>query len=93
MNRIFEWDENKNQANILKHGMGFEEAIQIFDTPIYSIIDTRHDYGEKRTISIGKIQNITIIVVVHTDRNGRTRVISARPASKKERMIYHEKTS
>jgi len=93
MDRIFEWDEIKNQANILKHGMGFEEAIEIFDNTIYSIIDTRHDYGEKRMISIGKIQNITIVVVVHTDRNGRTRIISARPASKKERMIYHEKTS
>lgn len=48
MNRIFEWDENKNQANILKHGVGFEEAIQIFDNSIYSIIDTRHDYGETK---------------------------------------------
>jgi uncharacterized DUF497 family protein len=49
--------------------------------------------AKQRMIFIGKIQNITVVVVVHTDRNGRTRVISARPASKKERMIYNEKTS
>jgi len=87
----FEWDEAKNKSNLEKHGVSFETACKIFQYPLYSKTDTRFDYGETRTISIGTIDNKTI-VVVHTDRSGRTRIISARPASQGERVIYHEKT-
>jgi len=48
------------------------------------------NYGESREISLGLIYGQNIIVVVHTDRNGITRIISARRADKKERKRYNE---
>lgn len=86
----FEWDENKNQANITKHGIGFQRARRIFDGPTLDRVDERYDYGEERIISLGKIEEILILVVVHTDRRGVTRIISARPAKRAERKRYEE---
>lgn len=65
-------------------------ARQIFDGIVWSRIDGRLDYGETRTISIGAVEQVAIIVVAHTDRHGRIRIISARPANRKERRRYHE---
>lgn len=86
----FEWDDNKNRSNYEKHGLSFEEAALIFQDTVLTHEDTRHDYGETRKISIGKIQNIVCITTVHTDRSGITRIISARPANKKERRAFDE---
>ncbi|MCY4439914.1 MAG: BrnT family toxin [Deltaproteobacteria bacterium] len=88
---IFEWDEPKNRVNIRKHGVSFETASRIFDRPILTRHDHRKDYGEARCVSIGELENGALIVVAHTERAGRTRLISARPASRKERQAYHEK--
>ena len=78
----------KNQVNVGKHGIPFEDAKRIFDGPVFTRPDDRKDYGEPRCISIGRVAN-AFLVVVHTDRNGRIRLISARPASSKERETYH----
>lgn len=86
----FEWDEVKNQSNIHKHGVSFETAKRIFEGPVVTWIDQRKDYGEVRSISIGQVEPVALIVVAHTTRNGRIRLISARPASRKERKAYHE---
>ncbi len=83
----FEWDSAKNRTNIGKHGVSFENAKRIFDGPVVIRSDDRKDYGENRCISIGKAAN-AYLVVVHTDRDGRIRWISARPASRKEREMY-----
>ena len=88
----FEWDEAKNQSNIRKHGIGFDTARRVFDGRVATSADRRRDYGEDRNISIGQVKPGALIVVVHTERHGRTRLISARPASPKERRIYHERT-
>lgn len=87
---LFEWDEDKDQANIQKHGVGFETAKLIFDDSVLTWQDNRRNYGEDRYISIGRVRTV-LIVVVHTNRAGRIRLISARPASRKERQAYHEK--
>ncbi|NKE48766.1 BrnT family toxin [Roseomonas frigidaquae] len=87
---MFEWDEEKSAANLIKHGISFEEAILIFDGDILSWIDGRLDYGETRTISIGLIRGLVAVAVVHTDRNGTTRIISARLASRRERKLYND---
>ena len=87
----FEWDEVKNYANIRKHGISFETAKRIFEGPVVTWIDQRKDYGEDRYISIGRVEPVALIVVAHTKRNGRIRLISARPASRKERQAYHER--
>ena len=87
---IYEWDEDKNQANILKHGVGFETAKRVFENRTLTRVDERSDYGEARQVSLGMVDNIAILVVVHTDRGGRVRLISARPANRRERKRYED---
>lgn len=86
----FEWDEEKNQKNIAKHGLSFEQAIEIFNGFTADIPDERFNYGEKRVISLGIFEDIITLAVVHTDRNGVCRIISARQANKKEHKYYEE---
>jgi uncharacterized DUF497 family protein len=86
----FEWDENKNIQNHQKHGINFEEAQEIFDGIVFTNIDERFDYEEVREISIGAIQGVVVVTVVHTERLGITRIISARKATPKERKKYYE---
>ncbi len=86
----YEWDELKNLINQRKHGISFEEAIEIFDGPIMSRVDDRYDYEELREISIGRIGHTVVIVVVHTDRDDLIRIISARRAKSKESLRYYE---
>lgn len=93
----FEWDGNKNQSNITKHGISFEEAIAVFDDPdILTFEDARFEYGEARLISIGQTLLVTqekmvIVVVVHTQRGQLIRLISARKANERERKLYEQK--
>ena len=90
----FDWDNDKNQSNIAKHGISFEEAIAIFDDPnILNYEDTRFNYGETRFVSIGQIILVTqektvIIVVIHTQKNQTIRLITARKANERERKRY-----
>lgn len=85
----FEWDETKNQSNYVKHGISFEEATKIFDGVVLTREDPR-PYGEVRKLSYGKIADeLVIAAVVHTDRDGWIRIISARVASRKERELYN----
>jgi uncharacterized DUF497 family protein len=87
---MYEWDEAKNASNIAKHGVGFGLAWQIFNGPVLTAIDNRRNYGEQREISIGAVDGTVILTVVHTDRQGRMRIISARPASQRERNRYEQ---
>lgn len=86
----FQWDDQKNAANLKKHGIRFEEAAQIFLGPTITSVDVRKDYGEVREVTIGRIQNLAYLVVVHTDREGTTRLISARRAKLSERRRYDD---
>jgi uncharacterized DUF497 family protein len=88
---VFEWDEAKSAANLAKHGISFPEACLIFEGPVLSRSDERHAYGERRIVSIGCVRAIAVIVVVHTDRAGVTRLISARRASRRERRLYDDR--
>lgn len=85
---MFEWDENKNQLNIAKHGVNFEQAQLIFDGYTVDLMDDRFAYDELRIFSLGLVGTTTILAVSHTDRNGICRIISARPALKHERRYY-----
>jgi len=84
-----EWDENKNRLNRHKHGLSFEEAQEIFEGPVLTWTDDRRDYGEIREISIGIIGETVVVVVAHTRRGERIRIISARRAKPVEREKYH----
>ena len=74
----FECEEEKNSANVAKHGIAFEDAKGIFDGFTFRAVDDRRGYGEVREISIGRMNEAVVIVVVHTDRRGTCRIISAR---------------
>jgi uncharacterized DUF497 family protein len=87
---MFEWDEEKNTKNLTKHGVRFELAREIFERWMLSAIDDRRDYGEVRQVSIGVTRTRDFLVVVHTERGGRQRVISARAASSEERARYEQ---
>lgn len=86
----FEWDEAKSAANIAKHGISFQTASRIFEGPIVTQTDDRHEYGEVREYSLGQIEGILIVAVIHTDRNGKCRIVSARRANRSERAQYEE---
>jgi uncharacterized DUF497 family protein len=86
----FEWDERKAKANLQKHGISFATARSVFvDEFRISYLDDRLDYGEEREITIGKAQD-HLVAVVHTDRNGKIRIISARNAEPAEARSYYQ---
>ena len=87
----FEWDSRKSLSNIDKHGISFEEAVQVFgDYSSITIADPDHSEKEFREITIGQSSKYRIVVVSHTDRFGVIRIISARKATKSEILIYNE---
>ena len=89
MPRRFEWDEAKDAENLRKHGIRFVEAAEIFDGPVLTALDERFEYGEMREISIGFLGGLVVLNVSHTDRDGATRIISARRATPKERKRFY----
>ncbi|PWC11977.1 hypothetical protein B4923_11760 [Brenneria roseae subsp. americana] len=90
----FQWDKDKAHLNWHKHNVAFEFACEIFfDSSALSVLDNRFDYGEKRYQTIGKAGGQILLLVVHTDRFGSIRLISARKANAKERARYEDEES
>jgi len=85
----FEWDENKNQINIKKHGLSFEEATKIFEISNI-ILEAKTIENEKRYAIIGKLKD-KCYFCVFTIRNGKIRIISARRCRKKEEEYYESR--
>lgn len=84
----FEWDDAKAAENYAKHGVDFETARQVFRDPFaVEQIDDRENYGEDRFVLIGMADGV-LLVVVHTERDGRSRLISARHATRHEHDEY-----
>jgi uncharacterized DUF497 family protein len=89
----FEWDPAKAASNLSKHRVAFEEAVTVFGDPLASTItDPDHSEEEARFITLGRSTNETMIVVCHTDRAGRVRLISARQATRRERKQYESQS-
>ncbi|OQX24250.1 MAG: hypothetical protein BWK80_21775 [Desulfobacteraceae bacterium IS3] len=89
----FTWDKNKAEFNIRKHGITFEEATTVFTDPLsLTIDDPLHSFDEERAVIIGQSFRDRLLVVVHTDMGDTVRIISARPAIKKERNDYESKS-
>lgn len=88
----FEWDKEKKQRNIEVHGFGFDRAKQVFNQTLLVRQDLRRDYGEIRYIGVEEMEDGVIIAIVYTIRDHKTRIISARVASRKERSAYYEYT-
>ena len=85
----FEWDAEKAQRNFLKHGVSFNEAITVFSDPLaVTIQDPDHSDQEQRFLTTGLSKHERLIIVAHTDREGRVRIINAREVTPSERSQY-----
>ena len=85
----FEFDPAKAEANLRKHGVSFAHAEQALRDPLAATIEDPDVIGEQRLVSLGMDALGRVLVVVHTQREERTRVISARKASRGESEQYH----
>lgn len=85
----FEWDEAKSRATFEKRGFDFEYVARIFESTVLEREDRRREYGERRIVSVGPIED-DLFVVVYTWRGDRRRIISARRASRRERDAYRK---
>ena len=87
----FEWDAIKAASNIIKHGVSFEEAIEVFYDPnALEDVDAAHSVEEKRLFIIGLSSRRLLFIVYVETVEDRIRIVSARKASKAEREIYEQ---
>ncbi len=92
MGYIFEWDPVKAEANTRKHGVTFDEASAVFGDPLNLFMpDPDHSLGEERYLLLGMSARRRLLVVAFAERLPRTRLISARRATRQERRRYEEK--
>jgi len=88
----FEWDPRKAASNLRKHAISFGEAVTIFnDEMSITVSDPNHSKEEDRYITVGWSNRARLVMVSHTDRNNRIRIISARELTQAERKAYEEK--
>ena len=97
MSYVFEWDQAKNLTNQQKHdGISFEEASKVFGDPLHISIQDRVENGERRWQTFGEVGDLVLLMIAHTlweeDEDGEqieiVRIISARKATRKERLWY-----
>ena len=87
----FEWQLSKAEANVEKHGVGFEEATMVFADPLARIFDDPdHSADESREPIVGHSMEQRLLIVSFTERGGRVRIISARTATRRERHDYEQ---
>ena len=87
----FDWDDAKASGNIRKHGVSFEEAATVFGDPLaITFSDPDHSEQEQRFLTFGMSRSNRVLVVAHTERDKKTRIISARLMTKREKDIYEK---
>ncbi|HEX8209040.1 MAG TPA: BrnT family toxin [Longimicrobium sp.] len=82
----FEWHQRKRWTNLTKHGIDFEDAIGVFDGPVFVKRSDRS--GERRFVAVGVVEG-RVVAVTYTVRGDIYRIISARRARTNERRGYH----
>jgi uncharacterized DUF497 family protein len=88
---IYEWDPAKAKRNLREHGVSFEEAATVFLDPLaMTYPDPDHSEEEDREITLGYSANARLLFVAHVQRRNRTRIISARAATRRERKQHEE---
>jgi len=85
----FEWDDAKARINLEKHGITFDEAVEVFFDPFHQEGDATIN-DEQRDFVLGYSLSQRLLLVVYTERGERTRIISARPATRQERKLYEK---
>jgi len=94
MSYRFEWHPQKAAANLRKHGVSFDEATTVFGDPLaMNMPDPDHSLQEERFVLLGLSQALRLLVVAYVERGTRTRLISAREATRRERRQYEEERS
>ena len=89
----FEWDPEKDRSNLQKHGVSFLEAATVFEDPLSkTVLDPRQYEGEYRYATTGYTSGRRFVVVWHTDRGERIRIIGAREGTPNERRSYESET-
>ena len=87
----FEWDPDKAARNLAKHGVSFHEAATVFGDPLaITYDDPEHSQFEDRFLTFGHSTSGRLLAVSHTDRGDKTRIISARQATRKEKRQYEQ---
>jgi uncharacterized protein len=87
----FEWNPDKAKINLEKHGVSFQEASTVFNDPLsITFPDPDHSIGENRYVIIGISRFGQLLVISHTDRGEKVRIISARKTTRQERRFYEE---
>jgi uncharacterized DUF497 family protein len=87
----FEWNSQKADSNLKKHGVSFQEAASVFgDAHSITYYDPDHSAREHRFITVGMSQAGKVLMVAHTNRGDNVRIISARKTTRKERRYYEE---
>jgi uncharacterized DUF497 family protein len=87
----FVWNPNKAAENLRKHGISFLEAGTVFDDPFaVTYDDPDHSEQEDRVITYGLSRQNRLLIVSHTLREEKTRIISARQATRRERSLYED---
>ena len=85
------WDKRKATANVSKHGVSFEEAVTVFDDPLYvDFYDPIHSESEHRYVIIGESRHGRLLFVSYMERLDVIRLISARTATRPERKAYEK---
>ena len=85
----YEWDENKRQENLAKHGLDFADAWQLFENPMVVWPDSRFEYVEDRWIGIGIMRTAVVAILAFTERDPDiVRIISLRKAMEHEKEKY-----
>jgi uncharacterized protein len=89
MEPFFEWDKDKARTNLRKHGLSFDEGVTVFNDPhLATIADPDHSDDEERFIALGFSARGRLLVVVYTERQEGTRIISCRKATAAEQNTY-----
>lgn len=87
---MYEWDKKKSDKNLSKRGLDFADTETVFSKPCLTFEDTRFDYGEPRFITFGLLEE-RMVVIAHTPRGNKTRIISMRKANDREKKTYQER--
>ncbi|MCX7049165.1 MAG: BrnT family toxin [Candidatus Sumerlaeota bacterium] len=91
MGYLFEWDPRKAFVNERKHGIAFDEATTVFGDPLALLVsDPDHSIEELRYLLLGMSNRQRLLIICYAERPPRTRLISARLATKQERAKYEE---
>jgi len=84
-----EWNERKRGTNLIKHGVDFADAHELFEQPFFRKEDTRQNYGERRFLAVGQIQG-RVMVAAYTMRGDAIRIISLRKGNQREQKSFSQ---